>query len=78
MGCLFWSLFSWFSKECGNGFFRFWPLSRRIGRGGLSLVWYNFREFMGEKKGLALIYEGIAAFALPQGMLVPAKNEETG
>lgn len=33
---------------------------------------------MGEKKGLALIYEGIAAFALPQGMLVPAKNEETG
>ncbi len=33
---------------------------------------------MGEKKGLALIYEGIAAFALPQGMLFMAQNEKTG
>lgn len=33
---------------------------------------------MGEKKGLALIYKGIAAFALPQGRLFPDQNEETG
>ncbi|WP_092176975.1 hypothetical protein [Cyclobacterium xiamenense] len=67
--------FHGFRRNVVTAFFQFCSLYCRIGRGSLSPFWYNFREFMGEKKGLALIYEEIAAFALPQGMLFPAQNE---